>query len=59
VVPRSFALRKPKEPPAGKGSIANAYVADSVLTPEEAAGTQVGAIAEGLSSYLENPKRLL
>ena len=37
-------------------SIANAYVSDGVLTAEEAAGTQVGAIAEGLASYLENPK---
>jgi hypothetical protein len=56
VVPLSFALGKPREPPAGDWSIANAYVSDGVLTAEEAAGTQVGAIAEGLASYLENPK---
>ncbi len=55
-VPLYFAVRKPKEPPAGEGSIANAYIADTVLTAAEAAGTQVGAIAAGLASYLENPK---
>src|SRR5271166_3566945 len=56
LAPLSFALGKPKEPRVGKGSIANAYIADRVLTAEEAEGTQVGAIAEGLASYLENPK---
>src|SRR5271166_4913830 len=51
LAPLSFALGKPKEPRVGKGSIANAYIADRVLTAEEAEGTQVGAIAEGLASY--------
>ena len=55
-VPLGFAIRRPPEPPAESRSIANIYISDAALSAEQAAGTQVGAVAAGLASYLENPK---
>jgi photosystem II stability/assembly factor-like uncharacterized protein len=56
IIPLAFATRKPPSPRVESESIASIYVSDAALSAEDAAGTQLGAVAAGLASYIENPK---
>ncbi|HYJ04959.1 MAG TPA: YCF48-related protein [Chthoniobacterales bacterium] len=56
VIPLGFAVRRGPDPRVESESIASIYVSDAALSAEDAAGTQLGAVAAGLASYIENPK---